>query len=799
MALEKQVAFNQFISHKVKGVPIFELFESDTIEYIRKDLENLKKNTFKWEDIPIPEIQKRAEFIKQFNEAVPFLRMSLLNTEPFENLISLKYLDMLTETPDYTFGQPIYNNSLNFYTYLLLYFITFYLKKDFVFFEKIDAEDIETYSPLARHYIREANRGDAFLRKKYFNEEFNLVKFAIKLVEKFVVGATWRWIGGQHKAHIYSIQICKMVVECGIATSDECNLMRNAMFLKIQTYRSLEDIIDNDSKTIAKNWVDIWRDGMTNVREYYIEILINALYFHQDNEVLGMLLKIYKESKKTTIKSEEQLKPFIQFNKSILFEDEFARKTMEFLLGYILSQNKIMNVGVTSKKIENIADNFLHIFSNYDDPYLHSLKLMREQDYINFAKDENKEFGPNNYIKQDYIGFANSLKALMNKIMNGGYLYRDAKLLKDIEEIFDAINVKLNYMKASLSNEPRNFVLQRMLFTSGIPMIVFNLIGNLMQYSEILKVKEAETLLTKFRILMEYYLKDNQEAQSSFIRTEIYFEFEKMFYKFPAVMSHLFYDASKDNAQIIISKEFTLDILLDMFKKHYEKLQQELKIQDYNDLSKLLDICALYINLPCYKIFNWIPEYDVRIAEKLIEFKNFFNVDELEKLLLGYEADKMKGDDAKLEFLMNFFSLLQISTAYRYTDQIYKSLDEMFPMDNMKKLIFACKNNIVFRSIFLEIYGNIHIDFKNHLLNNRSSYYFTKPMDMQYEEDPFCDKNYDASIDFLVGELRLVIEQGEIIKNSHTAEQFYNYVNSAIFGNLVKLINYFLVIKEEDL
>ena len=354
-------------------------------------------------------------------------------------------------------------------------------------------------------------------------------------------------------------------------------------------------------------------------------------------------------------------------------------------------------------------------------------------------------------------------------------------------------------MKASLSNEPRNFVLQRMLFTSGIPMIVFNLIGNLMQYSEILKVKEAETLLTKFRILMEYYLKDNQEAQSSFIRTEIYFEFEKMFYKFPSVMSHLFYDASIDNAQFIISKEFTLDILLDMFKKHYEKLQQELKIQDYNDLSKLLDICALYINLPCYKIFNWIPEYDVRIAEKLIEFKNFFNVDELEKLLLGYEADKMKGDDAKLEFLMNFFNLLQISTAYRYTDQIYKSLDEMFPMDNMKKLIFACKNNIVFRSIFLEIYGNIHIDFKNHLLNNRSSYYFTKPMDMQYEEDPFCDKNYDASIDFLVGELRLVIEQGEIIKNSHTAEQFYNYVNSAIFGNLVKLINYFLVIKEEDL
>ena len=146
---------NQFLSHKVNKVPILELFRPTVIMFIQKDYDNLKKNTFKWEDIAIPTSGERAEFIKQFNVIVPQLRMSLLNTEPFENLVPLKFLDVITETPDYTFGQPIYNNSLNYYTYLLRYFINFYLMKDLVFMEKIDAEDIETYSPISRHYIRE--------------------------------------------------------------------------------------------------------------------------------------------------------------------------------------------------------------------------------------------------------------------------------------------------------------------------------------------------------------------------------------------------------------------------------------------------------------------------------------------------------------------------------------------------------------------------------------------------------------------------------------------------------------------
>ena len=158
-----------------------------------------------------------------------------------------------------------------------------------------------------------------------------------------------------------------------------------------------------------------------------------------------------------------------------------------------------------------------------------------------------------------------------------------------------------------------------------------------------------------------------------------------------------------------------------------------------------------------------------------------------------------KKNDSKLEFLMNFFSLLQISTSYRYTDAVYIKLNEMLNMENIKKLIYACKNNLRFKSTFLELYGNIHIDFKNHLINNRSNYYYTKPGDMQYEEDAFYDKEYDKTIDLLIEQLRIVIQDGGNMKNNNDSSQFFYFANSAVLGNLVKLINYIFVIKEEDL
>ena len=196
-------------------------------------------------------------------------------------------------------------------------------------------------------------------------------------------------------------------------------------------------------------------------------------------------------------------------------------------------------------------------------------------------KEEIKEFGPMVYIKQDFLVFSNELKNLMSKISKGDYLFREANIIKDLEDILDQINSKISFLKANQNNEPRNFMNQKLLFSTNIPFILFNIIGNLMRYSDFLTTNNSENLLFKFKNLLQYFLKDNLEMQSSFFYEKRFKDLELMFYKYPTILSNFLFDTFHENAQILIAKEYMLDILVDMFKKHYEVKKANIQICDY--------------------------------------------------------------------------------------------------------------------------------------------------------------------------------------------------------------------------
>ena len=71
--------------------------------------------------------------------------------------LPLNFLMLVIEDPNYSFGQPIYNNTLNFYTFLIKYFISYHLNRDLFPMDRIQAEDIDCYHPLARLKISEKN------------------------------------------------------------------------------------------------------------------------------------------------------------------------------------------------------------------------------------------------------------------------------------------------------------------------------------------------------------------------------------------------------------------------------------------------------------------------------------------------------------------------------------------------------------------------------------------------------------------------------------------------------------------
>ena len=69
------------------------------------------------------------------------------------------------------------------------------MKKDLHFLDKIDAENLETLTPICRDKIRKKNQNYDTFFEKYSNENFNIFNFAFKSVKYFIPGCSWLWIG----------------------------------------------------------------------------------------------------------------------------------------------------------------------------------------------------------------------------------------------------------------------------------------------------------------------------------------------------------------------------------------------------------------------------------------------------------------------------------------------------------------------------------------------------------------------------------------------------------------------------
>lgn len=785
-------AINSFLSHRIEGQSVFELADPEVAGLFSKDYKALLSQTFKWEDIGIPSIEHRANFVNYFNQSDAKILITSLNTAPLEQLFPLKFINLITDCPDYSFGQPIYNQSLNFYTYLLDFFIRYYLLKDLKTLDKIDAQDIESYSPLARHSIREKNHNNSYIRLKYFNEQFNVHKFAIKLVEKFVPGATWRWIGGNHKAHVYCIKICKLLMEYGLLDEAQCEEIKHALYLKIPVYRSLETIIDRDASTISEYWVNIWFDGLKAIREYYCEILINYIYLKKDNEVLGLMQKLIVQRENNEQITLDYLKTHISFENSIIFEESFSKKIMEFLYGYILSQNTINKKLISnSMKIESILDNFLQSFCNIEDPYLRSLRLLRDQDFENYLIEMKIE--PQNRL--DLTVPAKEITKLRSRIIQGYYSYKDDELFKDLELILDLLNEKLNYIDEVQSNPKDLYHKQKALFNMDIPMSIELILACFLKE---LKKNNYKSLLSKFSHLIRFFVRDNVEHHSIHFVEHNIWNYENMLYTMPEEISDLLYKCFQENSQAMFAKEYVLDVILCVLGKYIKTEDKNLVY--YRSLTTIIDILVLHYQEKYEKIYNWVPEFDIRITMDLVTYGDLLAPGEIERLLAQYSSSDSL-DDTKLNFLMNMINLMQMSTRFRFVETSYKKINEAFPIDRLIKLIKGSENNINFRRIFFELYSNFHVDFKDHLINNRADYYFTKPADMQYEEDPFYDKEYNKTLNLISEEIKWVIEifsKNEDYLNGQ-ANFFHDYLNETVLGTLVKLMNYFLIIKEGDL
>lgn len=335
---------NNFLSYTYKDNTVIEMAYPKVIETLAIIDSDLKKHRFKWLNLELNLIDNLIEILNIFmnpssSDLDPHL-LFFLDTRTLEALFPLSFIDDISSYPDNNYGKPIYEKTKDFFTKLLNFFINFYLRKDFFFLERIEIEEIDTLTPFGRQRIREKNQNNVFIQDKYFKPHFNLIEFVIKIVNKFIIGLSQRWISDTQRVHFYGVEMSKMLVEYSLLSGNDCERVKNILYQKIQNLKLLEDIIDHEPKEFP---VESITQDFIKIREFYGEFLLNLAYIQQDLELISFFENVYKAVDLKLINKSNYLfqnwegnknvEKFLPFENNFFFEKEYSRKSIE-IFGY---------------------------------------------------------------------------------------------------------------------------------------------------------------------------------------------------------------------------------------------------------------------------------------------------------------------------------------------------------------------------------------------------------------------------------------------------------------------------------
>lgn len=206
------------------------------VKIIGEDIDNIKRKEFDWTK---EYLQNKT--INRKNFTAFFLKISgtflteTIDNKVFKEIFTLPIIKIYMQNPNYTFGKPVYDETLRFHTNILACFNRFYLQYDFRFRPKIDTLKISILDPFYRQKIRNTNANDPILKAKYFNDTFNLKEFIKMCMLNYFPNVGWRWIGAGHEAHVRTLEILVHTLELGLWEANEMKDLLKDVFNKTDT------------------------------------------------------------------------------------------------------------------------------------------------------------------------------------------------------------------------------------------------------------------------------------------------------------------------------------------------------------------------------------------------------------------------------------------------------------------------------------------------------------------------------------------------------------------------------------
>jgi hypothetical protein len=234
-----------------------DLKDKDELKAITLMLNHQKlfeENKFTWE-IALPDMSTILAFAKTtISKFFADFDFEMLDHSVFQKVFPLKMIDQYLSIVNRVYGKPVYDNALRFQTNLIEIFLWHHLRADTRFHPKITTVDINLIDPFLRIKIREKNRRDPVLSKKYFNSLFDLKKFSFKMLDLYFPNVTWRYVGGGQEMHRWSLLLMLDMFELGYFEADEMPDLVNLLLQKLENLLVLEKRSYQDFSTTLVNY-----------------------------------------------------------------------------------------------------------------------------------------------------------------------------------------------------------------------------------------------------------------------------------------------------------------------------------------------------------------------------------------------------------------------------------------------------------------------------------------------------------------------------------------------------------------
>lgn len=582
----------------------FEKIGMGGYKYFLEHQKLFKRKEFNWE-IAVDQISSMRKItkydkmtVKKNEQQMPW---TLVNPRLYQKAFPLELIGEYCKRPNYMFGTPIYDKALRLQCDLLQIFLIFHLKSDFRYHGKMTASKYKIIDPVTRIKIRELNRLDEDLKKKYMNPDFDLKEFVFKLYDDFFPNVTWRYIGANHFAHRITLQITEFMFQIGLWTYEDHERLVKVLLEKSENLIRLEQACCKDAQRLSQSFNSEMRDLFTDTKEYMSSIILHIIVLVNDKS-LQESLSWKRQSKGLFINSRKEL-----WNNAYYKDRELNHLINNILMKYLMRES-VAKKGATVYKYmgEETKENFKNIFMmltevDYD-PYQISKQLVC-QELMDYHTDQLANIMK---IREEAMEIKMNLVSFFEDLLNGHFgvyeaMVSEKKMNKALMFLCDWINTYLT------EGGPGELYYRQLALGEN------NIVTLILALSQLLDDMDVQDKIMCLRVLlskMSQICKDNHNTQAQLFQEQGLKNFQNLNKGRPLMGAIITTGIFETNNQILYVNPESFETI---FKFYTDKISEADECFSLEDIKA--DLKGAINNILALDNFN-------KYFEKLVDIHN---------------------------------------------------------------------------------------------------------------------------------------------------------------------------------